>query len=381
MKSALGMIMMVLLILAAMGLPAQGEIPDRAVVQKKIESGLDLGSRARQVLFRARIRMENGDAAGAVDALDNWLNGHPDRDHYLLRFERALVCRALDRPDSVLVDLRRSVALEPRFARAWLLLGEVAYRQEAYGVAAEAFGRGYALTPDPQPEMLHYQGVCLLLDGQAEQAVVVLAALLRENRAEAKMGWYRALIAADLACAEPGAASPLLDHLVEDFASNREAWDLAARYAAARQQYRAAVVYLAIADDLQPLDAEHLRQLGDLYSACEVPLQAARCYQRALALKPQVVDADSVALRQGREDRERLASAWLAAHRPGLARESLQAAVKADPDFGRGYLLLGYSALALGLEDEAREDFRRAQSYPDQAPDAGRILNSLAENH
>ncbi len=371
------MVGLVLLIAGTIWAPAHAELPDRAAVQNRIESGDDLGSRARKVLFRARTRMEEGNALAAIGTLDGWLDGHPERDRSLLRFERALARMNLDQPDSALLDLRRAVALEPRFARAWLTLGEVAYGQQAYAVAAEAFAKGYGLTPDPRPEILHYQGVCLLLAGQAQQAAAVLAELLRVNRAQAELDWYRALIAADLESPHPGVAAPFLDHLVEDFAADPQAWDLAASYAASGQHYRSAAVFLTIADYLQPLAAGRLDQLGDLYAACGVPLEAARIYERALAARPATTETDSAAVRRGREDQERLASAWLAAHRPGRARAALQAAVKTDPDFGRGYLLLGYSSLELGLEEQARQELRRAQTYPKQAVEAGRILKSL----
>ncbi len=365
------------MVMVAMVLPVRAELPTKAATQARIEAGDDLGSRARQVLFRVRTRLAEGDASGAVNALNKWLVGHPDRDHHLMRFERALGFLALDQPDSALVDLRQAVALAPKFARGWLKLGEVAYGQQDFALAAEAFGHGYALAPDPQPELLHYQGVCLLLSGQPEKAAQVLVTLLREHRDQAGLDWYQALIAAALESSQREIPTTLLDHMIEDFASEPEAWSLAARYAGARQEYRAAVVCLRIADYLAPLTGDQLNRLGDLYAACGVPLQAARSYERSAASSLRVVARDSVAVRRWREDQERLATAWLAAHQPRQALASLQAAVQTDPGFGRGWLLLGYSALELGMDETARQNFQRAQDFEEQASEAGRLLDSM----
>ncbi len=378
MKRTLVLLPLVMVLVAGVCAAAAAAADQRAAVQAEIESGTDLPGRAREVLFRARTRLEGGDAAGAVAALDRWLEGHPDRDHHLLRFERALGRLALEQPDSALGDLRRAVALEPRFARAWLKLGEVAYGQGSYDLAAEGFGRGSALTPAPDPELRHYQGVCLVLAGKPDAAVRVLAQLVRDLRAHAELDWYRALISADLQSTRPGAAEPYLDGMVADFASDPEAWDLAAAYAASRQRYRAGAVYLTIEDYLEPLGPDKLRRLGDLYGACGVPLQAARCYERALAHAPVAAAEDTSAVRRWRNDQERLASFWLAAHRPDRARQGLQAAVAVDPGFGKGYLLMGYSALRLDRPALARQDLDRALAFPGVAAEARRILDSLA---
>ncbi len=379
MKKLLLMSCLVLGLAGGVCLPAGAAGDARAEVQAEVESGSHMSDRARRALLRARTKLEAGDAVGAVQVLDDWLTGHPERDHHLLRFERALALLAVDRPDSALADLQRAVELAPRFARAWLKLGETAYGLGRYALAAEGFGRGWELTPQPDPELRHYQGVCLLLGGKADQAVAVLASLIRDHRSRAQLDWYRALIAADLESARPGAAASLLDGMVEDFASDPRAWTLAAGYASSRQEYKAGAVYLTIADFLKPLPADQLRRLGDLYAACGVPLQAARCYTRAAASAPVVAEQDTALVRRWRADQERLASSWLAAHRPAAARAALQAAVEADPGFGRGYLLLGYCALQLDHPEQARRDLLRARSFPGQAEEASRLLQFLGE--
>ena len=147
--------------------------------------------------------------------------------------------------------------------------------------------------------------------------------------------------------------------------------------AASRQDFRQAAVAPTIADYLEPLDPDRLRQLGDLYAACGVPLQAARCYDRALDQASAETEPDSAATRRRRGDIARLATAWLAAHDPGTARAILEATTAADPDFGRGWLLLGYAALDQDDVPAARAAWRRAQADSTVRAEAVRLERSL----
>jgi len=127
-----------------------------------------------------------------------------------------------------------------------------------------------------------------------------------------------------------------------------------------------------------------------LYAVIGVPLKAAAYYERAYSADTEPVPAEY----------KKLASAWLAAHEPEAARATLQTALAAhpttvlwalqgdveyiardftaalsafsnstelDPEFGRGYLMMGYCALELGETEAARRHLSRAAEFPDQA--------------
>lgn len=383
------------LMIAAAGwlaVPASASEPDPQLLaeQNRLESGNDLSSRARRALFRARDRQDEGANEEAATIITNWLAGDPGREHHLLRFNQAASYFSLDRPADALTSLEKAVDLSPRFARAWVRLGEAAYELEEYARAGEAFGQAYDLSPEHQPEILYYAGVSLLSGGQPGLALDQLARLIDHHAEVAGLDWYQALLAAAVDAAQPDRAVSYLDRLLLAEPDNPDAWVLAYRFHAGQTAYEAAAIHLTVADHLRALDRSELVQLGDLYAVIGVPLQAARYYERAYTADSEPKPAEY----------RKLASAWLAAHELTSARSTLQVALAArpttvlwalqgdveyvaqdfraaltafskstelDPDYGRGYLMMGYCALELGEEESARQHLSRAAEFPDQA--------------
>lgn len=372
--------------------------------QTAIEAGDDLTARAKKALFRARGRQDDGDFAGAAQIMTEFLEGQADREHPLLRFNLALSHLALDENELAFEDLSKAVELEPRYGRAWLRLGEAAYETEKYKDAGEAFGKAYELTPEHTPEILYYSGVSLLTGREPEAALAALEKLLTNHRASAELEWYQALISAGLEADKPGRTKPFIDQLLTDKPSDPDAWELSYQFAASREDYEAAAVSLTIMGYLRPLTRAETIQLGDIYSVISVPLQAARYYETAMAMP-----AGDVESGRGREF-ERLASAWLSAHDHERARNTLQVglgeqetvglwsllgdleylnedfqasltafsrATEKDSDFGRGWLMMGYCALELGRDTEARAHLDKAATYPDQAASARSLMGRI----
>lgn len=391
---------LVLALLLLLAWPASALEVDRAELQTRIESGADLSSRASRVLFKARGLEDDGASVEAVASLTSWLEDANHTDHHLLRFQLAVSYLRLDDPAQAVVALEIAVELEPSFARAWLRLGEAAYALENFGTAGEAFAKAYDLSPERNPTLLYYSGVCLLSDGQARNALNQLAKLIDGHEDQATRDWYQALIAAAVEADLPERAEPYVSRLVAGDADDPANWRLAYQFHAGQAAYEKAAVDLTIAGHLQESGANELAQLGDLYAAIEVPLQAARYYERAFALKPE----------PSPKDFRRLASAWLAAYEWDLARATLQKGLAAHPttrlwalkgdleysvadyaaaleafrqsiasdqDFGRGYLMMGYCALELGDEEAAREHLLRAAAYSAQAKSARSLLAQL----
>jgi tetratricopeptide (TPR) repeat protein len=399
--------------------PADPQLVER---QRAIEAGSDLGSAAQRVLFQARSRQDAQDFTAAVQVVEDWLTGHPDREHHLLRFNLGVSYLGLDNAEVALENLQRAVDLEPDFARAWLRLGETAYGLGRYVTAAEAFEQGYRLSPRKHPEILYYSGAAWLLGEQPARSVDILDRLLTGYAGQAKLDWYRALIAAADAADQPGRARVWLDRLLEQHGSDPEAWDLSYRFAAGNEQYRQAAIALTVTGYLRPLTAGELWQLGDLYSVIGVPLQAARYYERSLEAEGTGAEAgDPEAAAEDPESsdarpsavtgkRERVAEAWLAAHEHDQARRALDralaeqptarlytllgdleylqenhaaalaaftAATGLDPGFGRGWLMMGYCALELDRTVEARRALEKAREFPDQAGDARMLMERL----
>ncbi|MBE0567425.1 MAG: tetratricopeptide repeat protein, partial [Krumholzibacteria bacterium] len=255
------------------------EFADRTQRQAALESDVSLPERARATLFRARTRLDEGDADGAASLLQAWLAGDAGRDHHLLRFELGAALLAGGRAEAARAELRAAVGLEPAFARAWLRLGEAAYEGARYGEAADAFVRAHALLPDPPAEVLHYAAVCRLQAGDAAGACDLLAPLVASDPAGAPFAWHQALAAAAIEAGTPARARGSLAALLAARPDDRAVWDLAWRFAAGSGDYRDAAVLLKAEGFLAELDAAASEQLGELFAAVGIPLEAARAWE------------------------------------------------------------------------------------------------------
>ncbi|HPF69498.1 MAG TPA: tetratricopeptide repeat protein [Candidatus Krumholzibacteria bacterium] len=390
------------LVLALVMLATMGAAPDRAAVQANLESEVGLPERARAVLFTARSQVDEGDPAAAAQSLQTWLDGGEGRDHALLRTELGAALLAAGRADEARIALRRAVAQEPVFGRAWLRLGEACYETGAFAEAADAFVRAHDLLPDPSPELVHYAGVCRLQAGDARGACDLLEPLVAADP-QAPLPWIQALAAAALQAQAPGRARPSVQRLVSAHPDDPASWDLAWRFAAGSGDYRDAAVLLKASGFLAELDAAALDQLGALFAAAGVPLEAARAWAEAL-------DRRAGAGPAPRDAVLRLARAWLAAHEAAQARRVLTSALAsgedaglrallgdawladgdhapaldayaraagADPAAGRARLMAGWCALELGRTAEARRWLQEAVRFDAQAADARRLLKTL----
>lgn len=380
--------------------------PEKAAVQHRIESGEDLSARGQKVLFRCRTQQDEGNYDRAVEIMTAWLDDHPDREHSLLLYNLAVSRSELGDNAGAYAALEKAVELEPDFSRAWLRLGETAFAVQKYDTAAEAFARAHELAAAATPEMLYYSGVAWVQAEQPDRAVNTLTTLLDAHRPGADLDWYQALIAAAVDTDRPERAEPYLDNLLADHSAEPAAWELAYQYAAYRQNYRLAATYLTVAGYLRPLTVSEMDQLGDLYSVINVPLVAARYYERALAAtEVRVSETEAPARRY-----ERLASAWLAAHRRDEARTALEAGLTVrddaglwsllgdleymeqdytgartafahscslDPQNGRGWLMQGFCAIEQGDKAAAGVFLRRAAEFPEQAETASRLMGQI----
>ena len=139
--------------------------------------------------------------------------------------------------------------------------------------------------------------------------------------------------------------------------------------------------------------------LGDLYNAVGVPLRAAMYYEKALTSRnnPAIY--------------EKLASAYVGAHKPSKALNALNRALEKkatsklwfmmgqvlyeEEDFdkaynafdqstrldsknGRAYLMMGYCAMQMAKKDTARSALQKATRFPKQRKMAKELLKQIA---
>lgn len=355
----------------------------------------DLPRDTRMALFEAQQYVQGVNYSGAVNSLEEYLSEHPGEDNFWMRFFLGDYYTHLEEDEKAFDQLEKCVALEPRFAQGWLKLGEVAYSLQRYGRAGEAILRGFDLDEEKRPELLYFSGASYILAEQPAKALPVLDRLIGGDFGEPRLEWYRAAISAAIETQELDEGRATVDRMLATFAEDPDAWYLAFQYEASVSDYEQAAVALTVVGYLRPLSRQEQIQLGDLYSAIDIPVVAGEYYRSAVA--------DSASAR----DVERLASAYIASYNQEDALAVLTRAVREEPtarlysllgdlqfmrkdydasydafaqctrldaEEGRAFLMMGYCAMELERNEDAVASLERALAFEDVADRAQSLL-------
>jgi tetratricopeptide (TPR) repeat protein len=244
--------------------------------------------------------------------------------------------------------------------------------------------------------VLYYAAMARIMGHRPKEAATLLTQLVSGDNGDPKMEWFRALISVYLELEDKVHGGATVSAMLDQFGDDPDAWILAFQFSAATGDYSRAAAALTITGYLRPLAREEEMQLGDLYTAIEVPAVACSHYETALEN-----GGDT-------HEYERLSSAYLAAHDSEHALETIQRALKKEPSvrlysllgdlyyieknhhgaydayqhcaaldetYGRAYLMMGYCALEMGQTDEAISKLERARDFPDYADAAKQLLD------
>ncbi len=351
--------------------------------------------RVKRILYKVQQQMKLDQYEEAARTIQNFLAKHPDQDHCLLEFCLGNAEYSLNKPAEALDHFHAAVKLDPDYGPAWVNLGQVAFEEKRYGLAAEALVKGYEMSGKKNPDYLYYAAVAHILNGHAHEAVGILEPLVYVEGPAPDKEWFQTLLHAYLELGSERDAERLLTRMLRLFGTDPETWKLWYRFEANRDNYMGAAVAMTIYSYLTPLSREEQVLLGDLYVAVDAPLVACEYYETAMK-----AGAKS-------SEFERLASAYIAGHRPGDARRVLERALGAEPtgklwtllgdllymeeDYrgaweafresttldkrnGRSHLMMGYCALQLGWKEKAASALKKAADYPRQRKLAGRLL-------
>jgi tetratricopeptide (TPR) repeat protein len=363
-----------------------------------METFSDLPADSRLALFEAQTLRDEGDVEGAAQLLADFIDENPGRDHFLIRFHSAVSHALSGDTDRALADYRRTTELEPRYAQAWISLGELAYNVGQYDLAASSLRTGYDRSVIKQPSVLFYTAASLVMSGRAAEATPILEELVSGTRGEPTLEWYRALVMAYLETEDFEKGAAALDVMLARYGSEPAPWEVAFQYYVRSSDYENAAVALMVSDYLEPLTARQRMQLGDILLAIGVPAMAGDAYSAAIG---DSATADQL---------ERLASAHLASYQFAEAGAALERAIEQDPTarlwsllgdlhfmrsdyepaydayrsaatadsaFSRSYLMMGYCAVQLERPQDAMEALRIARSFPDQAEKADRLIAAI----
>ncbi|MBW1963252.1 MAG: tetratricopeptide repeat protein, partial [Deltaproteobacteria bacterium] len=214
-----------------------------------------------------------------------------------------------------------------------------------------------------------------------------------------KTEWLEALLKVCMDLHLEKKAFKVIQSLVDKNEDDPRWWKILAQFHLQQGDYKKAVAALKIHSYLVPIKKQDIILMGDLYNAIEVPVKAAEYYEKAVKFE------------KDRSAYEKLAAAYIAAHKPDKALNVLNQALEEkstsglwfmmgriryekeefdkaynafkksaqmDPKDGRAYLMMGYCALQIHKKDAARMAFQKATKFRDQRKRAKELLKELA---
>jgi len=360
----------------------------------------DLSVGASRILYEAQQLIDRKEYEKAARILEKFVEKHPKQDHCFIEFTFANALYFSGDKERSLARYQNAVQLNPAFGPGWVNLGQVAYDLKRYGLAGEALVEGFARMEDEEknPDLLYYAAVAYILDGQQKKAAPILESLVSGKHGDPDKEWFQALLNIYLNLDQERKAERLLDQMMQRYGDQPETWKLSYQFEANRQNYKMAAVALTVYSYLKPLTREEAILLADLYATIKVPLLACAHYEKAFASGASP------------EEYERLASAYISAHRTGQARKTLTEALKdkptpnlwslvgdlncmeddfegayyafeesarLDPKDGRAYLMMGYCALQSNKKKQAAQALEKAKDFPKQKKLAKQLLEHM----
>src|SRR5256714_9201692 len=223
---------------------------------------------------------QRGDHAAAVRYYSNAINAAPSL--YQPYYQRATALMALNREKEAEADLRKVIALEPNFARAYRALGQVLLDRDATADAKLALSHALELEPKITGVRLLYASA-LIKTNEPQKAIEHLRAAIEQGETTALI--YALLGIAEERTDKSDAAFADYSKAIEMDAGIATAREGRARIYEARGDAAKAIADYAIAYRTQPSEATALR-LATLYARTGQPQTALQIYRTVLIERP-----------------------------------------------------------------------------------------------
>ncbi len=355
----------------------------------------------QKVVYTAQQAMEKKDYLEAEECLKKFIEKNPKKHHYLVEFTLANIIAMRGRNEEALPHYKVVVELYPDYAPAWQNMGKVYFDLKQYEEAGDCLFKGYELNEKKDPPLLYHVAVCYIMAKKLRKALPHLEYLTSGKAGTPKTEWFEALLKVCMDLHIKGKVFKVITRLLDKNGNDPRWWKILAQFHLQQSDYKNAVATLTVYSYLTPLKKQEIMLLGDLYNAVGVPLNAAECYEKALCIENNPATY------------ERLASAYIASHKPAKAIDTLNKALGGEttsmlwfmmgqalygqgefrkaydafdqsarlgPEDGRAYLMMGYCALHLDKRDKAKMAFRKATHFPKQrkrAKESLRQVNSI----
>ena len=349
----------------------------------------------QKAVYTAQQSMEKQDYLQAEECLKEFIEKHPEKTHYLVEFTLANALAMADNNREALPHYRAAANLYPAFAAAWQNMGKIYFDLKQYDEAGDCLLNAYELSEKNDPSLLYYAAVSYIMAEKETKALPHLEYLVSGEVGAPKTEWLEALLKVYMDLKLKEKAFAVVRRLIDENGDNPRWWKILAQLHLQQSDYKPAVAALTVHSYLTPLKKQDIVLLGDLTNAIGVPLRAAAYYEKALSLENNVGDY------------EKLASAYIGAHRPAKAIEVLDRALEKKPTSGlwfmmgqvlyeeenfdkaynafdqsarldrksgRAYLMMGYCALQMDKKETARSAFQKACRFPRQEKTARELL-------
>jgi len=224
----------------------------------------------------------------------------------------ATMLKELNEREKALRKLNYAIELDPKFAFAYSLKGDILLDMKKYEDSADAYEQATIHDPYSFKDFFNLGNVCRIIKQWERAAKAYIAACQLDPQ------HYPAHLRAAQCYYELG-------------------------------DYDSSLTYANKAKELNPEQADPELLMGDLFEAQKDHVQAINAYRRALELEgnnPAVMIS--------------LARAYLRFGRYSSAKELLNGALSIDPESGMAHQYLGYVQLKLKETDEAVESYRQA---------------------
>ena len=353
----------------------------------------------QKAVYTAQQAMEKKDYLKAEECLKKFIEKNPKKPHYLVEFTLANALAVTDKNREALPHYRAAASLYPAFTAAWQNMGKIYFDLKQYDEAGNCLLKAYELNEKKDPSLLYYAAVSYIMAKKERKALPHLEYLVSGEVEPPKTEWLEALLKVYMDLQLKEKAFQVIHRLLEKNGNDPRWWKILAQFHLQENDYKPAVTALTVHSYLTFLKKQDIMLLGDLYNAVGVPLSAAAYYEKALTSgnNPAVY--------------EKLASAYIGAHRSASAIEVLDRALekkptstlwfmmghvlyeqgnfnkaynafdqsaRIDPKNGRAYLMMGYCALQMDKKKMARSAFQKATRFPRQRKIAKELLKQVA---
>ena len=355
----------------------------------------------QKIVYNAQKVMDGKDYGGAVHILQDFIEKYPKRNHYLMEFTLANALFLSGKDQEALSHYRSAAELYPEFSYAWQNMGKIYFDLKRYETAGDCMLKGYKVSETGNPSLLYFASVSYLLARKYETALPHLKYLVSGEAGIPRIEWMEAFLQVCMEFHLKDEALRVINLLLNRDGNNPRWWKLLAHLHLQDGDYKKGVAALTVYSYLTHLKKDDLLLLGNLNCAINLPLRAAQYYKKAIVMQGNAMPADY----------ERLASVYLAAHRPAKAKDTLERALKKKKTFrlwfllgqtlyeeerwsdayqafsqsanlghknGQAYLMMGYCALQRDKRGVAKKAFQKAAHFPKQRKTARELLKQIA---